>query len=342
MPELKIELPSSVHGRLPVLDELKGLAILLVVLYHAGGVLVWQNLLHGDLGVDIFVILSGIGLTLSARTATEPTVTFMRRRLVRIMPAYWIALTLYWPLNTHFLQLHYSAANVILHYLGIHGWFGDSIAMSINDSFWFITLILTLYLVFCAVRRFRDDLGRLIFVGGAFSWAFAYAMFATGQSGSFGHLGLRVPGFFAGLLIGQLLRDGRLTLKLDWPLFGGIVLFAYVPYMQGFIFFSPLAALGLMAGFIFLWKRYAAPSLQDGSSKVLTFLGNHSLEIFLIHQPLIRDYNYYLHGRWFNIPVPTPGGLMIGIAAGIIVTLFVSVELRTLLARLFERSKPSA
>ena len=92
MPELKIELPSSIHGRLPVLDELKGLAILLVVLYHAGGVLVWQNLLHGDLGVDIFVILSGIGLTLSARTATEPTVTFMRRRLVRIMPAYWIAL----------------------------------------------------------------------------------------------------------------------------------------------------------------------------------------------------------------------------------------------------------
>ncbi len=151
-----------------------------------------------------------------------------------------------------------------------------------------------------------------------------------------------MPGFFAGLLIGQLLRDGRLTFKLDWPFFGGIVLFAYVPYMQGFIFFSPLAALGLMAGFIFLWKRYAAPSLRDGSAKVLTFLGNHSLEIFLIHQPLIRDYNYYLHGRWFNIPVPTPGGLMIGIAAGIIVTLFVSVELRTLLARLFERSKSSA
>ena len=56
-----------------------------MVIYHAGGVLVWQNLLHGDLGVDIFVILSGVGLALSQRS--EPPVAFMRRRLIRIMPA---------------------------------------------------------------------------------------------------------------------------------------------------------------------------------------------------------------------------------------------------------------
>ena len=339
MPELKIELPSSIHGRLPVLDELKGLAILLVVLYHAGGVLVWQNLLHGDLGVDIFVILSGIGLTLSARTATEPTVTFMRRRLLRIMPAYWIALTLYWAVNSHYLQHHYTPTNIVLHYLGIHGWFGDIYAMSINDSFWFITLIITLYLVFCAVHSLGNDLGRLLFVGGAFSWAFAYAMFSTGQAGSFGHLGLRVPGFFAGLVIGQLLRDGRLTLKLDWPLFGGLVLFAYLPYLQGFIFFSPIAALALMAGFTFIWKRFAPKPVLESSSRVLTFLGNHSLEIFLLHQPLIREYNYYLHGRWFNIPTPTPGSLMVGMAIGITVTLLVSVELRQLIARFLPREK---
>ena len=58
---LKLELPAPVTGRLAVLDELKGLAIILVILYHAGGVLVWSNDFHGDVGVDIFVILSGIG-----------------------------------------------------------------------------------------------------------------------------------------------------------------------------------------------------------------------------------------------------------------------------------------
>jgi peptidoglycan/LPS O-acetylase OafA/YrhL len=43
MAELKIELSGPVSGHLPVLDELKGLAIGLIVLYHAGGVLVWNN-----------------------------------------------------------------------------------------------------------------------------------------------------------------------------------------------------------------------------------------------------------------------------------------------------------
>ncbi|MEI8088735.1 MAG: acyltransferase [Opitutaceae bacterium] len=337
MTELKIELPTKLGGRLPVLDELKGLAILLIVLYHAGGVLVWQNLLHGDLGVDIFVILSGVGLALSQRTETSGA--FLRRRLIRIMPAYWIVLTLFWALNSYFLQKNYSGVNVVLHYLGIHGWFGDMNAMSINDSFWFITLIITLYLIFCVVRHWREDLGRLIFAGGAFSWIFASAMFFTGQAGSFGHLGLRVPGFFAGLILGRLLCDGRISVKLDWPLFGGLVMFAYMPYMQGFIFFSPLAALALMSGYTNLWKRFVPTHIQSPISSALTFLGNHSLEIFLLHQPIIREYNYYLHGRVLNIPVPSTSSLLWGMLLGAAVALFLSIELRALVAKLLPREK---
>ena len=340
MTELKIELPNKVGGRLSVLDELKGLAILLVVLYHAGGVLVWQNLIHGDLGVDIFVILSGVGLALSQRTETPGA--FLRRRLIRIMPAYWIVLTIFWALNSHFLQKNYSGVNVVLHYLGIHGWFGDIYAMSINDSFWFITLIITLYLIFCAVRHFGEDLGRLIFAGGAFSWIFASAFFFTGQAGSFGHLGLRVPGFFAGLILGRLLSDGRISVKLDWPLFGGLVMFAYMPYLQGFTFFSPLAALALMSGYTFLWKRFAPMHIQSPISSALTFLGNHSLEIFLLHQPIIREYNYYLHGRVLNIPVPSTSSLLWGMLLGAAVALFLSIELHALVAKLLPREKSPA
>jgi peptidoglycan/LPS O-acetylase OafA/YrhL len=94
-----------------------------------------------------------------------------------------------------------------------------------------------------------------------------------------------------------------------------------------------------MAGFTFIWKRFAPKPVLESSSRVLTFLGNHSLEIFLLHQPLIREYNYYLHGRWFNIPTPTPGSLMVGMAIGITVTLLVSVELRQLIARFLPREK---
>jgi len=337
MPEIKIELSSRATGHIPVLDELKGLAILLVVLYHAGGVLVWQNFLHGDLGVDIFIILSGIGLALGSRE--ESTASFMRRRLIRIMPAYWIALTLYWLCNTHYLQHQYTGVNLALHYLGLHGWFGDSYAMSINDSFWFITLIITLYLLFCITRKFSDDLDRLILFGAAFSCVFACVLFGTHQAGSFGHLGLRVPGFFLGILIGRILKEGKLQLPLDWPLFCAALLFAYVPYVPGIIFFTPLAALALIGGYTFLWKKFAPRGAEQTVTRVLTFLGNHSLEIFLIHQPLIRDYNYYLHGRWFNIPVPSQSSLIFGMIAGISFTLFISIELRAFVAKLLQRLK---
>ena len=337
MSEIKIELSNRVTGRIPVLDELKGLAILLVVLYHAGGVLVWQNFLHGDLGVDIFIILSGIGLVLGSRE--ESVASFMSRRLIRIMPAYWMVLTLYWLCNTHYLQHQYTPANLTLHYLGLHGWFGDGYAMSINDSFWFITLIITLYLLFCAVRKFSADLGRLILVGAAFSCVFACVLFGTHQAGSFGHLGLRVPGFFLGILIGRILKDGRLHLSLDWPLVCAALLFGYVPYVPGIIFFTPLAALALMGGYTFLWKKFAPEAAEAAVTQIFTFLGNHSLEIFLIHQPLIRDYNYYLHGRWFNIPVPSQSSLIFGIVAGFALTLFISIELRDLVAKLLQRVK---
>jgi len=340
MTELKLELPAPVRGRLPILDEFKGLAIILVVLFHTAGVLGWANWFHGDLGVDVFVILSGLGLALS--TKTESAVTFLRQRLVRILPAYWLVLTVYVLCNSHFLQHHYSAANIVLHYSGFHGLFGDGYALSINDSFWFITLILTLYLVFVAVRGLRADLGRLLFVGAAFSWAFAYAMLVGDRPGSFGHLGLRVPGFFAGFLIGQILRDGRLVLKLEWPLGGAVLLLCVLPFFQGFTFLSPVVALALMAGYLFMWKRFAPARALAGVDRVLVFAGNHSLEIFLIHQPLIREYNLYLHGRWFNIPVPGTGTLAVGVVAGLVATVFLSVELKGLLARLLPRAPSPA
>jgi peptidoglycan/LPS O-acetylase OafA/YrhL len=70
-----------------------------------------------------------------------------------------------------------------------------------------------------------------------------------------------------------------------------------------------------------LWTR---PRPSSGSS----------LEIFLIHQPLIREYNYYLHGRFFNISNPSALSLIVGILIGLAVTLVLSVELHRLLNRL--------
>lgn len=331
MPALTLNVPVPTARRLPELDELKGLAIILVIIYHAGGVLSWGNRIHGDLGVDIFVILSGMGLALgSSYPGFWP---FLRRRLLRIMPTYWVVLTVAVVANTHFLQLKFGGLNIFLHYLGIHGWFGDSYALTICDSFWFITLILSLYLFFTALQRWMPSPVKLLLAGSIISVTVALVLFYTNQSGSFGHMALRLPGFFLGLVLGQLMRHGRLDLAVGPLLALALFIVVFVPYSQGIIFHSILPGLSFMGVYVYVLRPFAVRSIP-AAPRTLAFLGDHSLEIFLIHQPLIREYNLYLHGRWFNVPVPSTLSLFVGVLAGLAVTVLVSIELRRLLKRL--------
>jgi len=331
MPALELKVPRIAGGRIGAIDELKGAAILLILLYHAGGVLTLQNFLHGDVGVDLFVILSGVGLALSARP--EAAGAFLRRRLMRIFPAYWIVLTFFLCANTHFLEHRYSTFNVVVHYLGIQAWFGDVIGLGVNDSFWFVTLIVSLYLVYALLRPVLARPNLVVLWGGVISTVVAYAYFLTGQSGCFGHVGLRIPGFFGGLLIGALLRDGRLEVPLSPALAAGLVILLYVPYTHGIVFYSEITASALAMGYIFLWREKAPARAVAFTARFLQFFGKYSLEIFLIHQPLIRDYNYYLHGRFFNESNPPVSSLVAGIVIGLAVTLVLSVELHRLVGR---------
>lgn len=339
MNTLKLELPHPAAGRLDVFDELKGLAIILVVAYHFGGAIGWNNVLHGDLGVDMFVILSGAGLAFGSRY--ENARAFLSRRLIRIVPTYWIVLTLFCIGNVYILQLHYTPFDIVIHYLGVQGFFGDAYGMAINDSFWYITLILSLYVLFCVCHPLMGSPDRLLLAGMAISVAVALAFFYTGQAGMFSHLGLRLPGFFVGLLIGQLLRAGRLELRFGWPLVLALLLVTYVPYTQGVIFYTTIVALGLMGAYVFGWKALAPPRSEGPVARSLRFLGNHSLEIFLIHQPLMRHYNTYIQARYLGIVHPSVASISVGMVIGLAVAVYASFELHRLVQRLTPGSGPS-
>jgi peptidoglycan/LPS O-acetylase OafA/YrhL len=83
---------------------LRGLAILLVVLYHAGlfgFVLPFEMQRFGWIGVDLFFVLSGylIGgqlLKAAARGKQLSVATFYRRRALRILPAYLVVVLVYY------------------------------------------------------------------------------------------------------------------------------------------------------------------------------------------------------------------------------------------------------
>jgi peptidoglycan/LPS O-acetylase OafA/YrhL len=96
--------------RIPELDGLRGIAILLVLSWHFTGMLAdpgqgavqylaWHFLIFGQSGVDLFFVLSGfliVGILIDNRDSPNYFKTFYARRMLRILPAYLILVAGFW------------------------------------------------------------------------------------------------------------------------------------------------------------------------------------------------------------------------------------------------------
>jgi peptidoglycan/LPS O-acetylase OafA/YrhL len=159
------QITPSLRGRenLLIPDLVKGAAILWVVIFHVffdftnlfcgrddgfNG-LVCKIFLHGSLGVDLFVILSGY--LLSRSCAVKDTVywgEFLKNRLWRILPLYWLAIFLVIALAIIRPNESYNInwPSIWFHFFGVHGL--TPYIFDIQGVWWFITLILQLYIIF--------------------------------------------------------------------------------------------------------------------------------------------------------------------------------------------------
>ena len=106
---MSLDEPTKRDARLPTIDTLRGAAIVLVVGYHFApiataepiGHALWSVLRVGWVGVDLFFVLSGFlitGILLDARARFDvhparEMLRFFGRRAFRIMPAYYLLLT---------------------------------------------------------------------------------------------------------------------------------------------------------------------------------------------------------------------------------------------------------
>lgn len=154
--------PPPGHPRFPLVDSLRAIAVLSVFAYHVGlasgaNAAAWWGGLTSELnaGVTLFFLISGFLLYrpfVAARLGHGPGVgagDFWRRRALRILPAYWLALTTLalWPglpgvftgdwWQYYGLVHNYSPANVF-------GGLGVSWSLSVEASFY---AVLPLYAV---------------------------------------------------------------------------------------------------------------------------------------------------------------------------------------------------
>jgi len=324
--QIRIKIPSAgTHQTL--IDEIKGLAILAILINHAGGVLVWRNILHGDLGSDIFFLMSGIALAIGRNTEMAP-LEFIKRRLVRIIPAYWLVLTVYLVLESWLLQRDLPTPNIIAHYFAVHSLFGDAYAFAVNDGFWFITAILGCYAFFLATRQLLERKPDwLLLISAVVSLTIISILSYYGQGGLMGHWGFRMADFCCGMFLGYALKKGELSLPLTPTLGLALLLYLYMPYTQSVVLYSTAVAVAVVAFYTFTVRKVAA---STGARRTLAFLGKHSFEIFLIHQPLMREFNRYALARWFDVTDAGDGLLALGIVCSLGVTLLAAVELHRL------------
>src|SRR5215469_344071 len=93
-------------AHIPELDGVRGLAILMVVIYHAGQIQAdtfverWIKtaVCFGWSGVDLFFVLSGFlitGILLETKSSPQYFTSFYGRRALRIFPLYYAVLVLY-------------------------------------------------------------------------------------------------------------------------------------------------------------------------------------------------------------------------------------------------------
>src|SRR6476620_2927086 len=182
--EMEIDPRFRNRERQPGLDLLRALAIVVVVVYHAalfGFKLPGRVDRFGWIGVDLFFVLSGylIGGQLLAPLARDQPIKlgrFFTRRALRIMPAYFVVLAIYFllPVWREYPEMSQPLWKFLLSIqnIALHGGtaFSHAWSLAVEDQFYLALPFLLLFL--CGRPRVAIIVPCLIVAGGILLRAF--------------------------------------------------------------------------------------------------------------------------------------------------------------------------
>ncbi len=133
-------------------QELKGFAILAIIFSHIGYFLVEGDTflfpisIFAGVGVNLFLFLSGYGLTMSSLKKDESIWQFYNRRLPKLYIPFWIVLIIFILLDYFVLKISYSSKYLVQAFSGI--FLKADMFTDLNSNFWYMTLILSYYVLF--------------------------------------------------------------------------------------------------------------------------------------------------------------------------------------------------
>lgn len=307
---------------------LRGIAALLVAGFHLNAAsnsegfetTFFQIFKNGSIGVDIFFVISGFVIFLSAsKSRNWAPLDFLQKRFFRIYPIYWLFLSVFlilccalWLATGDTSKL--PSAQVLIQSILLVP--ANEYAISIA---WTLSVELTFYLIFCLT--YKGAKGSLIPLLSALTLWSALSIVRTtiGHEGSFVFTLLHpaVPELFMGVLIAKLHLSGvkkwsTMAIALG---FTGIMISLTFDHGDNYDDYRAIFA-GIPAALLI----YGTLNIQKSLNSSEKIFGDSSFVLYLAHIPAYLVFGFVLEkGVGFNIYSSE-----LGMALMLIVVMFVS------------------
>lgn len=293
-------------------QEIKGFAILAIIFSHIGYFLVSDHQflfplsIAAGVGVNLFLFLSGYGLTLSALAKPLSILEFYRHRLPKLYVPLWVTLFVFLGLDFFVLGRVYGFGTLSKMFLGFFP--RADLALDINSPLWYFTLIIFYYLLFPLVflRKYPWVSALILYGAGYFLILWNPAVLEPVMR----LYRVHILAFPLGVLVGALLhtytrstypervkyiwqsveRLKFLKRVLYWVSVGFLLwLIGYTAY-RSHVGDTPwleeatslLTSLGVIVLFL----------ISKLESRLLTWFGVYSFEIYLLHWPVLSRFDF--------------------------------------------------
>lgn len=288
-------------------SELMGIATISVVVFHFCEMVldnldhvnflarqIGQSFLrHGYIGVEVFLILSGIGCYYSFCKKSNVKV-FYKKRLVKIMIPYLLVAIPFWCCLNLFLE-----QKVKMFFLNLTG---ISLMMG-TRTFWYVFLILIMYLIFPLLFYLFSQNGKrriisFIIIEGLIILS-TYILFLNYPNffDSIEVLVTRIPIFIYGVYMGKNVREKK---HISWLLFIFLIsIMFFVNYdIENIIlkrYVNSIQAIGFSLIIVKIFDILNIYQINLNSlNKKLSTIGMYSFEVYLIHIAYRKIFNELL------------------------------------------------
>lgn len=289
------------NRNLNILQLLRGVAAVLVVLFHATGmfgVIYDSNYLggifkQGKIGVDLFFVLSGfIIYYIHHKDKNENGLAkkFYIKRLIRIYPIYWVTILGLLPvyfLVPSFGEAYYKDFNVIINSFLLIPQENNILTVA-----WTLSYELLFYLFFGLVLFTNNKLVTKTIFG---LWLFISAISSLIVPSNFylefffSTLNLE---FFYGIIVAHLIINYKIKYQMTLILTGtALAILAMYNAIFGYVEIDRAFSYGIPSAMIILGSVALEFSKNVRVPKLFVFLGDASYSIYLVHYPVLSVFN---------------------------------------------------